>query len=73
MMTENKQRICDLLFDTLMETRDADDIAAIKYSMEDNGQETVYVLFINGAKRIINVTMDSGVAMIRDIMKGLGV
>jgi hypothetical protein len=39
----------------------------------DEKTEEVTATFVNGGKRIINVACDSGVAMIRDVMKGLGV
>ena len=67
---ENKQEICNALVKTLKLTRDAFDVADLIYNAEN---ETVMVLFKMGGTRIINVAMDSGVAMIRDIMRGLGV
>lgn len=66
---EDKQLICNRLYDTLMATRGASDILNIYYNNEN---ETVEVVFVNG-KRIINVACDSGVAMIRDIMNNLGI
>ena len=34
--------------------------------------ETVTVTFLSGGKRVVNVAIDSGTAMIRDIMANLG-
>ena len=68
-MKENKQEICNLLTATLQATSNASDLVALTYRDED---ETVEGLFASGGKRIINVAMDSGTAMIRDIMRGLG-
>lgn len=68
-MHENKQLICDLLLKTLQATRGASDTVSIEYFDES---ETVIVTFESGGKRVINVAMDSGTSMIRDIMKGLG-
>ena len=68
-MMEDKQKICDLLAVTLRATRDAYDVLRIEY---DDEKETVSVRFLSGGIRVINVAMDSGTAMIRDIMSGLG-
>lgn len=68
-MRENKQKICDLLLITLQATSNAADVLSLIY---DDKAETVTVIFLSGGKRIVNVTMDSGTAMIRDIMANLG-
>lgn len=70
MHEENKQMICDLLCRTLHYTRGAADVTDIQYNAEN---ETATVCFESGGRRIINVAMDSGTAMIRDIMNNLGV
>ena len=69
-MSENKQSILDLLLVTLQATRDAWDLQALNF---DPKTEIVTAVFESGGKRTINVAMDSGVAMIRDVMRGLGV
>lgn len=71
-MKENKQSICDLLLVTLQATRNASDLVSLEYFEDEKGNETVVATFESGGKRVINVSMDSGTAMIRDIMKGLG-
>ena len=68
-MVENKQRILDLLLETLQATANAADIASLTYDAE---RESVTVTFENGGSRIVNVAMDSGTAMIRDVMANLG-
>lgn len=68
-MDENKQVICDRLCFTLQATRNCWDLQAITY---DPQREVVTVHFLEGT-RVINVAMDSGTAMIRDIMNNLGV
>ena len=69
-MRENKQAILDALKVTLNLTRAGDDITALNYDKE---REEVQVHFNNSsfAARRINVAADSGIAMIRDVMKGL--
>lgn len=64
-MTENKQKICDLLLITLQATSNAEDVLSLTH---DEESETVTVTFISGSKRVVNVAMDSGTAMIRDII-----
>ena len=66
---ENKQKICDLLAETLRATRNAWDVKSLTYDKE---KEIVEVRFVGGWNRRINVAMDSGTAMIRDIVNHLG-
>lgn len=66
---ENKRTICALLLKTLRATDNARDIVSLTYDAET---ETVTALFESGGKRVINVNMDSGTAMIRDVMNHLG-
>lgn len=63
---EDKQKICDLLLPALQETRKLQDLEKLSYN-EDN--ETVVATFWYGRKKIVNVHMDSGTAMIRDIVE----
>ena len=70
MMKENKQLICDLLLLVLKATYHAADIVSLDYDAEE---EIVTIAYKNGYKRYANVAMDSGVAMIRDIMRNIGV
>ena len=69
---EDKQHICNLLHKTLLATANAHDVVSITYERTCNCDEVVTVKFESGGYRKINVSMDSGTAMIRDIMKGLG-
>lgn len=65
---EDKQEICTLLCKTLQHTSNCRDLLEIIYN-ELN--ETVSIVFAGGTKTV-NVAMDSGTAMIRDIMARLG-
>ena len=67
-MNENKQRICDLLAEALRNTSDQSDLIGIRYERLSEDSERAVVGYINGCTRIINVSMDSGIAMIRDIV-----
>ena len=63
-MREDKQKICDLLLPALQATRSLYDLQELEYS---EGRELVYAKFPGGTK-VVNVAMDSGTAMIRDII-----
>ena len=68
---EDKQKICDLLLVTLQATRKYSDLESLTYvKPEQPSRYDSYVeaRFTSGGKRIINTSMDSGFAMIRDIM-----
>jgi len=69
-MHENKQFICDYLTLALQETRGASDLVSLNYDAE---KEVVIGTFTGGGKKVCNVAADSGCAMIRDIMRQLGV
>ena len=67
---ENHQVICMLLCLTLRETRQYSDLESLDYAKKGEG---CYVIarFVNGGYRKINVTADSGIAMIKDILEHL--
>nr|DAU56407.1 MAG TPA: Large polyvalent-protein-associated domain 15 [Caudoviricetes sp.] len=64
--TEDKQRICSALASVLRLTRNLYDLAYLHY---DPGTETVKATFLNGHTKTVNVALDSGTAMIRDIIQ----
>lgn len=65
--SEDKNKICKLLCKVLQLTRGASDLTSLEYDAE---HEIVTANFEGGSKRI-NVAMDSGTAMIRDIVNHL--
>lgn len=67
-IVENKQQILDLLLKTLQATANAADVS-LTY---DAKREIVIVKFENDDSRIVNVAMDSGTTMIRNVMANLG-
>lgn len=67
-MFENKQVIATLLCRTLKSTRGYCDIDKILVS---DDEEYATVLFDNGGKKVVCIAMDSGEAMIRDILNAL--
>lgn len=65
---ENKTKICNELCKVLQLTYNASDLVSLDYDPE---MEIVTAVFEGGSRKI-NVAMDSGTAMIRDIVNHLG-
>lgn len=70
-VNENKRKICELLLPAVQATRGGADVTALEYFEEGNGDEVVYIRFKSGFSYRACVTADSGLSMIRDIMKEL--
>ena len=68
---EDKQKILDLLLPTLQATRENADLKELTYKAQNNN-EIVICKFESGFELFVNVTMDSGMAMIRAVLRGLG-
>lgn len=66
---EDKQKICDLLIPVLRETRDLNDVVRLEYIRISDSDEIVEATFDNGYTKKANVSMDSGCALIRDIIQ----
>ena len=62
---EDKQKICDLLLPALQATRNLHDLKSLEYSEE---RDLVYATFESNYQKVVNVAMDSGTAMIRDVI-----
>lgn len=68
-MNENKQLICAALLKALQLTREGSDLQSLDY-FQINDDEMVRITYVNQyARKVVNVTADSGVALIRDILK----
>ena len=65
---EDKQQICNLLCKTLQATRNACDLERIHYHMMPSGDEFAILEFEHGKKEVC-ISMDSGTAIIKDIVK----
>lgn len=70
---ENKKDILENLFETLTRTRKwRDEIAEMLYHKDKNGNEEVLVrLYEGNAEMFIDVTGDSGIALIKDVIAAL--
>ena len=67
---ENKQLICNLLCATLKATRDQHDLQSLTYHFNGPDDQMVTVAWSEGGTSV-NVSMDSGIAMIRDILRAI--
>lgn len=65
---DNKQHICDLLLTTLQATRAHNNLISLDYLKKGNSDESVTAVYDNNHKVVINVSCDSGIAMIHDIL-----
>lgn len=73
-MPENKQDIANQLCEALKRTNMWDDITGLKYIEESSDVQYVYIDFKDHpAARRVNVSIDSGWAMIKDIVNHLDI
>jgi hypothetical protein len=67
---ENKKRICVRLLGLLSLTRAGVGLANLEYRT-DGHDESVVITFAGGHRKVVDVTADNGVALIRDVLKAL--
>jgi len=82
-MEENKQLICDKMLALFQATRHFYDLVSLTYvynwdeerqcHINEDFPATEYVIatFNNGYQKYVNVSIDSGYAMIKDVLKGI--
>lgn len=68
---ENKQLILDSLCSALRLTRDQADLEALEYKEIGPDEQRVIATYGGGGSREINVSLDSGIAMIRDVLRAI--
>ena len=69
---EDKAKICAQLLKLLRMTRDQEALVELEYrKYDDTYDEVVHVMYRSGRTQDINVTADSGIALIRDVMRDL--
>lgn len=69
---EDKQKILDLLLPALQATRHLYDLVSLEYVRKSDYHQIVEARFSSGYTKQINVSMDSGIGMIQDIMQYIG-
>lgn len=67
---EDKQKILDLLVPALQATRDQHDLVSLIYEEKSDTRQEVVINYENGSRRV-NVSLDSGIAMTRDILRAM--
>ena len=72
-MEENKKEITKALLPVLQMTRNLWDLTDLEYREDEevSGIEVVIATFRNGHRKVVDVTMDSGTALIKDIINGI--
>lgn len=68
--TEDKQTICSALCLSLQLTRDQKDLKDLIWHETPAGDEFVEICYSDGGHNV-DVTADSGIAMIRDILRAI--
>ena len=69
---EDKQHILDLLVPALQATRHLENLAILNYDAETECVKAFFSSEYGGCVKTVNVACDSGIAMIRDVLGGLG-
>ena len=69
-MDENKEEIVQKLFEVLRITKAGSNLIAMEYE-EEIYDEYVILTFDKGYRRIVDVTADSGKALINDVLRYL--
>lgn len=68
---EDKELILTWLLQTLRNTVAGINLVNIAYKQLDDGDEHAILVYENGYRKTVNITADSGVAMISDIIKAM--
>ena len=68
---EDKQEIINWLFQTLKQTVAGDGLESIKYEQLNNGDEIAVLMYDNGYRKSVNISCDSGIALMRDILRNI--
>ena len=69
MHKENKYKFVESLAETLKLTRAGSNIRDMHYEKFDSGTEFVVINFTNQATRTVDVTADSEIAIMQDVIK----
>lgn len=67
---EDKEKICRQLLKLLQSTRDQSALKELRYE-KTGSEEYVSAVYLSGGTRRICVTFDSGIELIRDVVRAL--
>ena len=68
---EDKQNVINYLFQALKQTVAGVGLDAIRYEQLNNGDEIAVLMYDNGYRKSVNITADSGLALMRDILRAI--
>lgn len=68
---EDKQNIINYLFQTLKQTVAGVGLESIRYEQLTNGDEIAVLMYDNGYRKSVNISCDSGLALMRDILRAI--
>lgn len=68
---EDKELILTWLLQTLRNTVAGINLVNIAYKQLEDGDEQAILVYENGYRKTVNITADSGIAMISDIVKAM--
>lgn len=66
---EDKKEITNALFMALKTTIEGVDIKEMRYDKLENNKETVTIVYENEHRKVINVSCDSGVTLMKDVLR----
>lgn len=69
---EDKQFIIAALYQALQYTRAGLDIEQIRYEQLNNGTELAIIIYYGGTHKPVDITADSGIAVMSDILRAIG-
>ena len=68
---EDKETIINCLLYALKQTVAGVGLDYIRYEQLTNGDEIAVLMYDNGYRKSVNITCDSGVALMRDILRNI--
>ena len=68
---ENKETIINCLYQALKFTVAGVGLEAIRYEQLTNGDEIAVLMYDNGYRKSVNISCDSGLALMRDILRAI--
>ena len=68
---EDKETVVNMLFQTLKQTIAGVDLVEMRYEMLNNYDEIVVLIYENGYRKSVNVSCDSGLALMRGVLRAL--
>ena len=66
---EDKEVVTNALFQALKTTVEGVNIAEMNYRLLTNGHELVTIIYDNGYRKTVNVSCDSGVELMKDVLR----